>query len=131
MGLVVVLAAAALLAYLLTYDPQAPLIQTPPCIFRTLTGLFCPGCGTRSALIQLSRGTLYAALRLNPLTVIALPVGLYFVISQAHIAFTGRSLPRLFLPPSWIWTLFIFILLYWVARNLPMYPFYLIHPTIL
>jgi hypothetical protein len=128
---VVVLVAALLLAYLLTYDPQAPLIQTPPCIFRTLTGLFCPGCGTRSALIQLSQGNFKAAWRLNPLAVIALPVGLYFVISQAHIASTGRSLPRLFLPPAWIWTLFIFLLLYWVARNVPLYPFILLHPTIL
>ena len=129
-GLAVTVAAVLLLVYLLTYDPQEPLIQTPPCLFRTITGLFCPGCGTRSALIQLARGNLYAAWRLNPLAILTVPLGIYFVISQAYIAFTGRSLPRLFLPPFWIWALFILILLYGVARNLPFYPFTLIRPTI-
>ncbi len=130
-GLVVTVAAVLLLLYLLTYDPQGPQIQTPPCLFRTMTGFFCPGCGTRSALIQLAQGNLYAAFRLNPLAVLTVPLGIYFVISQAHIAFTGRSLPRLFLPPFWIWALFILIVLYGVARNLPFYPFTLIKPTII
>ncbi|MFY9385902.1 MAG: DUF2752 domain-containing protein, partial [Dethiobacteria bacterium] len=47
--LLVSLAAGGLL-YFLTYDLTSSLIQTPPCLFRTLTGLYCPGCGSRSAL---------------------------------------------------------------------------------
>jgi hypothetical protein len=126
----VVAAAAALALYLLAYDTFFFSIRTPPCIFRTLTGLYCPGCGTRSALIQLAGGNLYAAFRLNPLTVLALPTLVLFTISQFLTAFTGRSLVRLRLHPALIWGLFVLIVIYWIGRNIPLYPFTLLQPVI-
>lgn len=122
--------AAGGLLYFLTHDPAAPLIQTPPCLFRTLTGLYCPGCGSRSALIQLARGNLYAAWRLNPLMILFLPAAALFLLSQAKILFTGRSLPRLHLHPALVWAIFYLILAYWVLRNIPLYPFTLLQPVI-
>ena len=127
--LLVSLAAAGLL-YFLTHDPAAPLFQTPPCLFRTLTGLYCPGCGSRSALIQLAHGNLYAAWRLNPLMVLFLPAALLFLLSQMKILFTGRSLPRLHLHPALVWSIFYIILAYWILRNIPLYPFTLLQPVI-
>ncbi|HOJ84334.1 MAG TPA: DUF2752 domain-containing protein [Bacillota bacterium] len=127
--LLVSLAAGGLL-YFLTYDLTSSLIQTPPCLFRTLTGLYCPGCGSRSALIQLARGKLYAAWRLNPLMILFLPAAVLFLISQIKILITGRSLPRLFLHHSLVWALFYLILAYWIFRNIPLYPFTLLQPVI-
>lgn len=126
----IVVAALALAFYLLAYDSFFASIQTPPCMFRTLTGFYCPGCGTRSALIQLARGNLYAAFRLNPLTVLALPALVPFTISQFLTAFTGRSLIRLRLHPALIWGLFVLIVIYWIGRNIPLYPFTLLQPVI-
>ena len=98
----IVVAALALAFYLLAYDSFFASIQTPPCMFRTLTGLYCPGCGTRSALIQLAKGNLYAAFRLNPLTVLALPV-LVPSPFPSFLRLYGRSLVRLRLHPALIW----------------------------
>ncbi|MFY9541449.1 MAG: DUF2752 domain-containing protein [Dethiobacteria bacterium] len=127
--LLVSLAAGGLL-YFLTYDLTSSLIQTPPCLFRTLTGLYCPGCGSRSALIQLARGKLYAAWRLNPLMILFLPAAVLFLFSQVKILFTGRSLPRFLLHPSLVWTIFGLILAFWIFRNIPLYPFTLMQPVI-
>lgn len=130
LSLLLVSVAAGGLLYFLTYDPASPLIQTPPCPFRTLTGLYCPGCGSRSALIQLARGNLYAAWRLNPLMILFLPAAFLFLISQIKTLFTGRSLPRLLLHPSLVWAIFYLILAYWIFRNIPLYPFTLLQPVI-
>lgn len=130
LALLIVAGAAGVLLYLLTDNPEAPLIRTAPCLFRTLTGLYCPGCGTRSALLQLVRGNLYAAWRLNPFTILALPALVLFTVSQALTLLRGRSLPRLFLSPSLVWAIFFFILAYWILRNIPVYPFTLLQPWI-
>lgn len=130
LALLLVSIAAGGLLYFLTYNPAAPLIQTPPCPFRTLTGLYCPGCGSRSALIQLASGNLYAAWRLNPLLILFLPAAALFLISQLKIFVTGRSFPRLFLHPSLSWAIFYLILAYWILRNIPLYPFTLLQPVI-
>ncbi|MEW5784079.1 MAG: DUF2752 domain-containing protein [Bacillota bacterium] len=130
-GFFIIAAAAGLIFYLFVYNSYTHVINTPPCMFRTLTGLYCPGCGTRSALIQLAGGNLYAAFRLNPLTVLALPMIFLFTVSQALTAFTGRSLARLHLHPALIWGLFILIVAYWIMRNIPAYPFTLLQPVII
>ena len=129
-ALLLVSPAAGGLLYFLTYDLTSSLIQTPPCLFRTLTGLYCPGCGSRSALIQLARGKLYAAWRLNPLMILFLPAAVLFLFSQVKILFTGRSLPRFLLHPSLVWTIFGLILAFWIFRNIPLYPFTLLQPVI-
>lgn len=38
----------------------------PPCFFRSVTGLLCPGCGITRATISLLRFNLVDALRYNP-----------------------------------------------------------------
>src|SRR6266478_9480238 len=53
----------------------------PPCPFRTLTGLNCPGCGTTRCLHQLLHGHFVAAFELNPLMVLTLPLLGYFLIA--------------------------------------------------
>ncbi|MGH9578069.1 MAG: DUF2752 domain-containing protein, partial [Terriglobales bacterium] len=45
----------------------------PICPFLSLTGWYCPGCGSLRALHQLLHGNLGAAFDLNPLLVVALP----------------------------------------------------------
>ncbi|HOB28508.1 MAG: DUF2752 domain-containing protein [Dethiobacteria bacterium] len=130
LALLLVSIAVGGLFYFWSYDPASPLVQVPPCPFRTLTGLYCPGCGSRSALIQLAHGNLYAAWRLNPLLILFLPAAGLFLLSQVRILLTGRSLPRLFLHPTLAWAIFYLILAYWIFRNIPLYPFNLLQPTI-
>jgi len=100
----------------------------PPCPFLSLTGLYCPGCGTLRALHQLTRGHPLAALDLNPLMVLLLPFVAYFLASHAMLALTGRPLKKFFVRPAWIWALLGVVLVYWLLRNVPVYPFVLLAP---
>jgi hypothetical protein len=100
----------------------------PPCPFLALTGLYCPGCGTLRSLHQLINGQLLAALDLNPLTALVLPFIGYALLSAALLSTTGRRLPGVFLPASWIWALLGAILVFWVLRNIPVYPLSLLAP---
>ena len=123
---VVALGAGGLsIIYLL--DPSSSDLY-PPCPFLALTGLYCPGCGTLRALHQLTLGHPVAALDLNPLMVLLLPFVAYFLASHAMLAVTGRPLRRFFVRPALIWTLLGIILVYWLLRILPGYPFTLLAP---
>jgi hypothetical protein len=53
----------------------APLLR--PCIFRSLTGVPCPSCGTTRAAMAFLDGDIVAALAANPLAAVS---GLIFVI---------------------------------------------------
>lgn len=94
----------------------------PPCPFRAVTGLECPGCGTLRGLHQLFHGNLAAALDLNPLMVLTLPILGYAFVSSAVFATSGLRLPAIRVPASWIWGLLVLIVAFWFLRNLPVYP---------
>ena len=100
----------------------------PPCPLRYLTGWYCPGCGSLRALHQLLHGNLQTAWAMNPLTILFLPFVAYGLCSHALATIRGRGLPQVFLPAIWIRALCVVIVLYGIARNLPLYPFNLLAP---
>lgn len=123
----VVLLCAAAAAALYVWDP-ARWAVFPPCPFHWLTGLHCPGCGTLRGLHQLAHGNLAAAFGLNPLMVLCLPLvacwPLWGMVRRAG----GRRMSRVFVPAGWIWALLGVIVLFWILRNVPVYPFSLLAP---
>jgi hypothetical protein len=81
----------------------APLAQTaaamaPPCLFRSLTGLPCPTCGTTRAVVALSHLDLTRALALNPLATAAVVVFLLGGLAAGVASWLGRPLRE---PPRW------------------------------
>lgn len=100
----------------------------PPCPFRALTGFHCPGCGTLRGLHQLLHGHLLGALSFNPLMVLFLPFLGYAVLSNAVFSTGGRRLPGFRLPATGIWLLLGAIILFWILRNVPAYPFSMLAP---
>ncbi len=91
----------------------------PPCLFRAFTGYLCPGCGTTRALHQLLNGHVAAAFRLNPLMMLLLPYVGYSAASAGLEMVCGRTLPRVFIRPAFIWILLVVIVLFWILRNIP------------
>jgi hypothetical protein len=85
--------AAAVLAHLAT--PLAPLL--PGCLFRELTGLPCPTCGTAHAVVALARMDLPHAIAFNPLVTLGALVFLLGGAAAALASLAGRPLqePRL------------------------------------
>jgi len=100
----------------------------PPCLFHALTGLHCPGCGSMRGLHQLLHGNLTAALGMNALMVLSLPFLAYWALCGAVCELCGRRWPRLRLSPPWSWALIAGIVVFWVLRNVPCYPFSLLAP---
>lgn len=94
----------------------------PLCPFRAATGLECPGCGTLRGLHQLFQGNLVAALDLNPLMVLTLPIIGYAFMSSVVFEASGWRLPIVRIPAAWIWGLLVVIVSFWVLRNVPVYP---------
>lgn len=115
------------LIFLYAFNPSASNFY-PPCPFHALTGLHCPGCGSLRALHQLLHGHVFTAFGLNPLMVLTLPFLGYAFLSYFLERLTGVSLPRIFIPASWIWVYLCAVLLFWVLRNIPSYPFLLLAP---
>jgi hypothetical protein len=118
----VALSALAVSAALLAIVDPASAGFFPPCLFHTLTGFDCPGCGSLRGLHQLLRGHPVAAFRFNPLMLLALPFEMYALASWLTRQLTVWSLPRVRVSPASIWVLLAAILLFWVFRNMPFYP---------
>jgi hypothetical protein len=95
----------------------------PPCVFRQLTGLQCPGCGSTRALHQLLHGHFVAAFTLNPLFVIATPLLLYVLLRYTTLSFRGITPKPNALPARYIYLIFVVIVSFWIFRNTPLYPF--------
>jgi hypothetical protein len=95
----------------------------PPCPVLYLTGWYCPGCGSLRAIHELLHGNLWAAWAMNPLTVILMPFLIYGLLSSMLHEIRGRGLPQPFIPAMWIRALCVMIILFGIARNLPLHPF--------
>src|SRR6202140_5554348 len=122
------LAVAASAIVMLHFFAPATSGLFPPCPLRYLTGWYCPGCGSLRAIHQLLHGNLRAAWAMNPLTVILLPFLMYGLSSFALFEIRGEGLPQPFLRGAWIRALCAAIILFGIARNLPLHPFDLLAP---
>lgn len=111
-----------------TFDPATSQLF-PPCPVHYLTGLYCPGCGSLRALHQLLHGNLQAAWAMNPLSVILFPFLAYGLACEAVHYVGGKRLPEFTLSAVWIRALCAAILLFGIARNLPLHPFNLLAPS--
>lgn len=100
------------------------------CPLRTVTGFHCPGCGSQRALHQLFNLNFVNAFRLNPFMVLSLPIILYALGLRIYNYLYETHYRVWFFYKKWfIYGYFGLALIYWVLRNLPYYPFYLLAPT--
>jgi hypothetical protein len=111
------------LAVLYLFSPEQHSFY-PKCIFFTLTGMTCPGCGALRATHHLLHGELAAAFHFNPLIVISFPFLLCAFVAFALQIAGGREFsPERFLKPGWIWIGFAAGIVFAIGRNLPFAPF--------
>lgn len=97
----------------------------PTCLFLQLTGWQCPGCGSLRAVHALTHGDLFAALDLNALTTVLLPMLAIGWLFWMRTALTGRPW-NVTVPSAAGWGIAIAVPLFWVARNLE--PFAVLAP---
>jgi hypothetical protein len=101
----------------------------PRCIFYSLTGLYCPGCGSQRALSSLLHGELGQAANYNLLFVLCLPLIFYSaIIAVINVFKKDRVTQQIFYSNVFIMVLLAGIIVFWIARNLSFYPFNLLAP---
>lgn len=100
------------------------------CQFYKITGWLCPGCGGQRAFYSLLHGEFLHALRCNALITILLPMLLvcYFILGRIYIV-RDRSVKRLpNLSPWHAYAVLALMLLFFVLRNISVFPFTLLSP---
>jgi hypothetical protein len=103
------------------HDPNAPHSRFPPCVFLSITGFFCPGCGITRALHALVHGDLARAFAMNPVALVIMPlIPLMLLHARGFQPRWLRPVMTVAMEPKlWI----VAIPAYWIARNLPWWPF--------
>lgn len=110
-------AALALLALLYFHSPESPGSFWPRCLFHALTGLYCPGCGGTRALYWLLHGEFFRSLRYN---LLLLPMGGYLLGLLWVPSLSRRT--------DLACGVAAVLLLFFLLRNLPWFPFSLLAP---
>ncbi len=109
-----------------TFDPNAAGSLFPPCLFRTFTGLYCPGCGITRMLHALAHGDVVRAFEMNAMVLAMLPALALLVANEAT---SRRLLPPAFTRPLYNVKLWLAaVVLFGVLRNLPWAPFTALAP---
>ncbi|MCX7835597.1 MAG: DUF2752 domain-containing protein [bacterium] len=100
----------------------------PPCIFYRLTHWYCPGCGTGRALHALLHLQWKQAFSYNPI-LFPMLIFLGWDKIRSYYQLSGKWY---LLPQKWQpyreWILVGVVMLYWIARNIPLYPFSCLSP---
>jgi len=108
------------------FDPNVAGSPFPGCMFRALTGFYCPGCGMTRMLHALAHFDVPRAFAMNPLAMAML------ALSPLLLAWKYGWQPKLLRPlvallaepKFWL----VLLSMYWIARNLPWWPFSLLGP---
>lgn len=100
------------------------------CSFHDITGWLCPGCGGQRAFYHLLHGNFLLALRCNALIIILLPFLLfsYFAIVQLFLIGNKKYMSHLRLQSWHAYTLLIILALFFILRNIPIFPFTILSP---
>lgn len=120
------IAALAGAVYLYFHNPHSyPL----PCVFYSLTGFYCPGCGAGRAGYSLLHGRFLDAFCYNPVMTVLLPLLALYVAARAiDWAITGGDHIDQKISVKFVAGILIFVLLFGIVRNIPVYPFNLFVP---
>lgn len=116
-GTAVITAAVFFVVILFFWDP-AVLNYYPPCLFETVTGLLCPGCGGMRGTHQLLHFNFYDAFYLNPLVFVSTPLIFYSIVYFTALLAFKKQLPKIPVNSITIAITSAIILIFWVVRNL-------------
>ncbi len=94
------------------------------CPFYTLTGLYCPGCGSGRAVYSALHGRFAESFRQNPaLYFPGIPAGLVLLHEYARLVFPRLGLRPVRVSRGVALGLTLALIAYWIARNIPAFSF--------
>ena len=90
----------------------------PKCIFRSATGLECPGCGMTRGTYALLNGRIVEAFAFNPVGMVLLPLALVALGIEVLGWVRGKPMPFRLNPGRWGATVIAVVVIGWfVWRN--------------
>lgn len=125
-GLLVGIIALAVLFFLLNPSEHQ---LFPRCVFHSLTGYYCPGCGSQRAIHNLLHLNIAGVISNNILFLPAVLVVAYHYSYPLLNKKFGWKLPDILYKKYTPWIIFGIILLFWLLRNLPVYPLSVLAPN--
>ena len=90
----------------------------PRCMFYTLTGWECPGCGVQRAFSALLHGEFVEAVCYNPFLCLSVP---YLILALVVSFCSGRvaeQLGRIVYNRYVVWGFVVLFFVWWIVRNL-------------
>ncbi len=101
----------------------------PKCPLYLTTGIYCPGCGSQRATHHLLNFNFVGVLQQNILYIIGLLIlGYHLIIISLNSIFEKNIYNYLYHPKTPIFLLII-IVIFWILRNIPYYPFNILAPN--
>ena len=102
-----------------------------PCVFRKLTGLYCPGCGLTRMCSAIIEGDLIAAFRYNPLCFVLFPFFVFLAVRYSILYVkNGKRLGCGKLDVIMLSVLVSLLLIFAVLRNIPLLSFLAPHKAL-
>jgi hypothetical protein len=101
----------------------------PRCIFNSITGYYCPGCGSQRAIHSLLHLRLMDVVSYNFLF---LPAALLIMYHYLHPLLNrkfGLKFPNILYHKLTPWIIFLVVILFWILRNIPVFPFSVLAPV--
>ena len=125
-GLLISIIGLAVLFYVL--NPSEHQIF-PRCLFNSITGYYCPGCGSQRAIHSLLHFDLAGVVSYNFLFIPGFLLIFYHYGHPVLNRLLNWKLPNIFYFKSTPWIIFGVVILFWILRNLPFYPFSVLAPN--
>jgi hypothetical protein len=123
--LISLLTGVVVLAGLLYIFDPAVCKLFPPCPFYFITGFYCPGCGSQRALHDILHLNLAGAIANNLLVIPAIIIIIYHLL---YLTIKPKHQNILYYN-STPWIILGIIIVFWILRNIPVYPLNLLAPS--
>lgn len=96
-----------------------------PCLFHTITGYFCPGCGMTRSLRCLIKFDIKSAIHYNTLIVLLIPFFAYYTIQLIHYQLKEKRIVPLdeVYSTKILMLVLLIIIAFGIIRNIPIFNF--------
>jgi Protein of unknown function (DUF2752) len=119
--IILVIVILGMLSLYFFWNPEVDIF--PKCPFYSLTGIYCPGCGSQRATHQILHGYFIEGLRHNYLIGLLGIILVYELFVFVANKFFMKSIYNLLHNSKITIGILIIIILFWILRNINIFPF--------
>jgi hypothetical protein len=109
------------------FNPSSTIF--PKCPLYNFTGIYCPGCGSQRALHDLLHFDFTGVIGHNILFLFGLALLIYHLTVKFLNTFFNKRIKNFLYHKKTPIVLLVLIILFWILRNIPVYPFTLLAPN--